>query len=55
MALPVEIYYDDWQDADGVKVPHFVTHSYPKRTITMTVKEIKTNVPVDAKIFEKPL
>jgi hypothetical protein len=55
VALPVEIYYDDWQDVDGVKVPHVVTQSFPKRTVTMTVKEIKTNVPVDAKIFEKPL
>jgi outer membrane lipoprotein-sorting protein len=54
-ALPVEIYYDDWQEANGVKVPYVVTQSFPKRTVTMTVKEVKTNIPVDAKIFEKPL
>ena len=54
VSLPVEIYYDDWQEADGIKVPHMITHSYPKRTLTMTVKEIKTNVPIDARIFEKP-
>ena len=54
VSVPVEIYYDDWQEADGIKVPYVVTHSYPKRTITMTVKEIKSNVPVDAKMFDKP-
>jgi tetratricopeptide (TPR) repeat protein len=54
-AVPVEIYYDDWQEEGGVKVPHVVTQSYSKRTVTMTVKEVKTNLPVDAKIFDKPL
>jgi tetratricopeptide (TPR) repeat protein len=49
-----EIYFDDWREADGLKMPHVITHSYQKRTMTLTVKEIKTNVPVDAKIFEKP-
>ncbi len=53
--MPVEIYYDDWREVDGIKVPHVLTHSFQKRTITLTVKEIKSNVPVDAKIFEKPL
>jgi outer membrane lipoprotein-sorting protein len=53
--VPVEIYYDDWRETDGIKVPYVVTQSYQKRTITMTVKEIKSNIPVDGKIFEKPL
>ena len=52
--MPVEIYYDDWREVDGIKVPHVLTHSFQKRTMTLTVKEIKSNVPVDAKIFEKP-
>ena len=53
-SVPVEIYYDDWREADGLKLPHVLTHSFQKQTMTLTVKEIKTNVPVDAKIFEKP-
>ena len=52
--IPVEIYYDDWRDVDGIKVPSVITHSYQKRTVTMTVNEVKTNVAVDAKLFEKP-
>ena len=50
----MEIYYDDWREADGIKVPYMMTHSFLKLTLTLTVKEIKTNVPIDAKIFEKP-
>lgn len=53
--VPVEIYYDDWRDVDGLKLPYVITHSFQKRTMTFNVKEIKSNVPVDAKIFEKPL
>lgn len=53
--IPVEIYYDDWRDVNGIKVPYVITHSYQKRTVTMTVNEVKTNVAVDAKLFEKPL
>jgi tetratricopeptide (TPR) repeat protein len=51
----VEIYYDDWRDVDGLKLPYVITHSFQKRTMTFTVTEIKSNVPVDGKIFEKPL
>ena len=54
-SVPVEIYYDDWREVDGLKLPHVITHSFQKRTMTLTVKEIKSNIPVDAKIFEKPL
>ena len=54
-SVPVEIYYDDWREADGIKVPYVITHTYQKRTILMTVNEVKNNVPVDEKIFEKPL
>lgn len=48
-----EIYFDDWREADGLKLPHVITNTVQKRTMTLTVKEIKTNVPVDAKIFAK--
>jgi tetratricopeptide (TPR) repeat protein len=54
VSLPVEIYYDDWREVNGLKVPHVITESSQKQTTTLTVKEIKNNIPVDAKIFEKP-
>lgn len=53
--VSVEIYYDDWREVEGIKFPHVITHSFQKRTMTLTVKEVKNNVPVDAKIFERPL
>ncbi|HET6972411.1 MAG TPA: tetratricopeptide repeat protein [Pyrinomonadaceae bacterium] len=49
-----EIYFDDWREADGLKLPHVITFTVQKRTMTLTVNEIKTNVPIDAKIFGKP-
>ena len=55
VSVTVEIYYDDWSAFEGLVVPHTITISSGKRTILLTVKEIKNNVPVDAKLFEKPL
>jgi tetratricopeptide (TPR) repeat protein len=54
VSVPVEIYFDDWREANGLKAPYTVTVSSGKRTMTLTVKEIQYNIPVDAKIFEKP-
>jgi tetratricopeptide (TPR) repeat protein len=54
VSVPSEIYYDDWHEVDGLKVPHVITESSQKQTTTLTIKEIKNNVPIDAKIFEKP-
>jgi tetratricopeptide (TPR) repeat protein/outer membrane lipoprotein-sorting protein len=54
VSVPVEIYFDDWREANGLKAPYTVTVSSGKRTMTLTVKEIQYNIPVDARIFEKP-
>ncbi|HEU5459439.1 MAG TPA: tetratricopeptide repeat protein [Pyrinomonadaceae bacterium] len=48
----VEIYLDDWQEVDGIKFPFSISQRLPKLTLSITVKEIKHNVPIDAKIFE---
>ena len=53
--VPIEVYFDDWRESDGIKIPYVLTVSYPKLTLTLTVKEIQSNIPVDAKIFERPL
>jgi tetratricopeptide (TPR) repeat protein len=54
VSVPSEIYYDDWRGVDGLKLPHVITESSQKQTTTLTVKEIKNNIPIDAKMFEKP-
>ncbi|HEX5889501.1 MAG TPA: hypothetical protein VFY61_12400, partial [Pyrinomonadaceae bacterium] len=51
---PVEVYFDDWQAVDGIKYPFSISQRFDKLTLTFTVKEIRHNVPLDAKIFEPP-
>lgn len=41
VSVPVEIYYDDWREADGLKAPYSITISSGKRTMTLMVKEIR--------------
>jgi tetratricopeptide (TPR) repeat protein len=50
---PVEIYFDDWRDVDGVKYPFNMSQSSPSVKLGFTVKEIRHNVPIDAKMFER--
>jgi hypothetical protein len=52
MAVPVEIYLDDWREVDGVKYPFSISQNFSKLTLIFTVSEIKHNVPIDARIFE---
>jgi tetratricopeptide (TPR) repeat protein len=47
-----ETYLDDWREVDGIKTPFSMTVSYPKSTLTLTITEVKYNVPIDASIFE---
>jgi hypothetical protein len=48
----VEVYLDDWREVDGVKYPFSLTQTFSGLTLVFTVKEIKHNVPLDARMFE---
>ena len=52
ISAPVEIYLDDFREVDGIKYPFSLTQSFPGLTLVFTVKEIKHNVPIDARVFE---
>ena len=52
VSAPVEIYLDDWREVDGIKIPFSMSQRFPKLTLSFTVKEVKHNVPIDAKIFD---
>jgi tetratricopeptide (TPR) repeat protein len=52
VAEPVEIYMDDWRDIDGVKYPFSISQNSTSVKLGFTVKEIRHNVPIDAKRFE---
>jgi zinc protease len=54
MAEPVEMYLDDWREVDGVKYPFSISQRFNNLTLTLTVKEIRHNVTVDAAIFNSP-
>ncbi len=49
---PVEIYFDDWREVDGVKYPFSISQSFPNLTLSFTFTEIRHNVPIDARMFE---
>ena len=50
----VEMRYSDWREVDGVKLPFRITQSMPNLKFVFTVRDIKHNVPMDDKFFEKP-
>ena len=52
--LRVEMRYSDWRVVDGVKVPFKITQTMPNLKFVFTVRDVKHNVPVDDKLFEKP-
>jgi zinc protease len=52
--IRVEMRYSDWREIDGVKLPFKITQSLPNLKFVFTVRDVKHNVPVDDKLFEKP-
>jgi thiol-disulfide isomerase/thioredoxin len=50
----VEMRYSDWRDVDGVKLPFKIIQTMPNLKYVFTVREVKHNLPVDDKLFEKP-
>jgi ribosomal protein L21E len=51
---PTEIYFEDYREVDGVKLPFTQRQSGPGYNITIKLYEIKHNVPVDDAKFKKP-
>jgi thiol-disulfide isomerase/thioredoxin len=52
--IRVEMRYSDWRDVDGVKLPFKIIQTMPNLKYVFTVREVKHNLPVDDKLFEKP-
>lgn len=53
-AEPVEVYFDDWREVDGIKYPFSISQNSRSVKLAFTVKEIRQNVTIDAKMFEPP-
>ena len=49
-----EIYYGDWREVDGIRLPFNITQSMPKMNLEFTVEEVKHNVPLEEAVFRRP-
>lgn len=52
--IPAEIYFDEYKEFDGVKVPVAMRISTPMYALNIKTQEVKHNVPVDDAKFAKP-
>lgn len=53
---PTEMYFEDYREVDGVKLPFMMRQTFPSYNVTDTFKfyEIKHNVLIDDAKFKKP-
>lgn len=49
-----EVYFSDWRDVDGIKVPFKITQAIQNTKFVITLDDVKQNVPVDDAIFVRP-
>ena len=49
-----EIYYGDWREVDGIRLPFSITHSMGQMTLALTIEEVKHNVPLEDAMFRCP-
>lgn len=50
----VEVYYDDWREVDGIKLPFRISQSAGGRTLAFNITEIKHNVELNGTLFDQP-
>lgn len=51
---PATVYFDDWREVDGLKMPFRVTQSFGNTTLVFVYEEVRHNIRVDDRIFDKP-
>jgi hypothetical protein len=49
-----EMYYGDWREVDGIRLPFSITQSMAQMTLAFTVEEVKHNVPLEEAVFRRP-
>jgi hypothetical protein len=52
--VPTQLDFSDYRDVGGIKMPFRWMKTWTDNQVVMTLKEIRTNVPVDAARFAKP-
>ena len=49
-----EIYFSDWRNVDGFRLPCSMTQLIGNLTLVITIDEIRHNVAIDESIFQRP-
>ncbi|HEX7295174.1 MAG TPA: thioredoxin fold domain-containing protein, partial [Pyrinomonadaceae bacterium] len=49
-----ELYFSDWRNVDGIKLPFKITQRMPTTTYVFTLEDVKHNVQLDNGIFRAP-
>lgn len=49
-----EIYFSDWRNVDGFRLPCSLTQMIGNLTLVITIDEIRHNVAIDEAIFQRP-
>ena len=52
--FPTQFDYSDYRDVNGIKVPFRWTIAWLDGRENIELKDVKVNVPIDAKKFEQP-
>lgn len=52
--IPIEIYYENYKEIDGVKVPMVTRQSISNNNIIIELTSVEHNKPIDDKLFAKP-
>jgi zinc protease len=52
--VPFEIYFENYKEVDGIKMPFLMRRNSPAISFTITLEEVKHNVPIDDAKFNKP-
>jgi photosynthetic reaction center cytochrome c subunit len=52
--IPTQIDYSDYRDVDGIKIPHHLTFAWLDGRDSISLSDVKINVPVDETKFGKP-
>src|SRR5205085_12235115 len=52
--ISTQVDYDDYRTVDGIKFPFKFVFSWLDGRDGFTIKEVKTNVPIDAAVFGRP-
>jgi zinc protease len=52
--IPMEIYFEDYRDIDGLRLPFTVRQVTPILSLIFRTEEVKHNVPIESGKFAKP-